>query len=146
MMLDIIFASVLIISCVAFLGFLWRISGSTKTRRKRTKKTKPKQKDKAKRKEIDGVEIPKEWQTNKPNVKSNPSPSLFEKSSSHKIRVPGLLTMKRVIAGVLLIFNFFIAQATLTSAPATQPLYILFILNAFILIDYLWKTRRKETI
>lgn len=62
---------------------------------------------------------------------------------SFKFRIPYLLKIKRFTAAILFIFNLFVAQATLTSAPASQPLYILFGLNALIFLDYLWKTRRK---
>ena len=62
---------------------------------------------------------------------------------TYKIHIPGLRTAKRVIAAILLIVNFFIAQTALTSATQTQPLYWIFFLNALILLDYLWKTRRR---
>ena len=62
---------------------------------------------------------------------------------THKIHIPGLRTAKRVIAAILLAINFFIAQTALTSATQTQPLYWIFFLNALILLDYLWKTRKR---
>ena len=62
---------------------------------------------------------------------------------THKIHIPGLRTAKRVIAAILLAINFFIAQTALTSATQSQPLYWIFFLNALILLDYVWKTRKR---
>ncbi|MCJ7459208.1 MAG: hypothetical protein MUP17_09475 [candidate division Zixibacteria bacterium] len=61
----------------------------------------------------------------------------------HKKRIPGLLWFKRILAGFLLLINFTFSQFMLGSlgAPA-QPMFILFLANSFILLDYLWKTRR----
>lgn len=88
------------------------------------------------------IEVPKEWleQTPKPSTSSK-THSRFKPS---KIHIPFLRTTKRVMAGLLLIINFIISQATLTSHPDTQPLFWLFLLNSFIILDYIWKTRRKE--
>ena len=115
----------------------------TKKTRK-SKKAKPKNLEKPTAK--GETEIPASWR--KPtegNPGSSPRFSLphFE---TRKIRVPGLRFAKRFIAAILLIVNLFIAQGTLMSAPASQPLYLLFVLNSGILLDYLWKTRRKQTI
>jgi len=92
--------------------------------------------------------VPKEWVEKKPNLKHNNKTGTvtiqFERKGSHKIHVPGLRQVKRLLAAVLLVFNFFIAQASLTSASASQPLALFFYLNFFVLLDYLWKTRRKS--
>lgn len=96
------------------------------------------------------AEVPKSWldkttsKTPVTEVVEETMPTVSVKPKrSFKIHVPYLLTVKRIIAAFLLIVNFFIAQAALTSAQTTQPLYLLFFLNALILLDYLWKTRRK---
>jgi len=90
--------------------------------------------------------VPKEWVKTKAKVSKNQKTEVvtikFQKG--HKIRMPGLRTGKRLLAAFLLGFNFFVAQATLTSAPASQSLSILFYANCFIALDYLWKTRRKR--
>jgi len=90
--------------------------------------------------------VPKEWIKNKPNVSKNQKSGLvtikFQKG--RKLRMPGLRIGKRLLAVFLLGFNFFVAQAALTSAPASQAFSILFYANCFIALDYLWKTRKKR--
>jgi len=116
---------------------------ATKKMAKPSKKPKKKKTKVKSRKEKDETEIPEAWRKDNPDNPRKPVLFAFHQPTIGKIHVPGLRTAKRVIAGILLVINFFIAQATLMSAPASQPLYLLFILNAFILLDYLWKTRRK---
>lgn len=61
-----------------------------------------------------------------------------------KKRIPGLLMFKRLLAGFLFLVNFVLSQFLLGSlGEAGQPIFILFLLNAFIMADYIWKTRRK---
>lgn len=146
--IEVILGVAIAIGLIAYLLFLRYGIGSLpqKPKRRKVKKQKTKPPRKKETKEVDGVEIPKEWQKGNPHPKIPSTSTSYVKEGSRKIRVPGLLMTKRTIAGVLLLFNFFIAQATLMSAQATQPLYLLFILNAFILLDYIWKTRRKQTI
>lgn len=59
-----------------------------------------------------------------------------------KIQIPGLRTGKRILAFVALCFNFFVGQTALMGAQRTQPFYLFFMLNSFLLVDYLWKTRK----
>ena len=66
----------------------------------------------------------------------------LEIKKPRKFHIHGLRTAKRVLASILLVINFFISQATLLSAATSQPLFWLFFLNSFILLDYLWKTRK----
>jgi hypothetical protein len=62
----------------------------------------------------------------------------------NKKRIPGLLWFKRIIAGILLLINFSFSQFLLGSLGSTvQPMFIVFLGNSFILLDYLWKTRRS---
>ena len=92
------------------------------------------------------IESPKSWfkQTKKGQIVVPKSKAMveFEIRKKRKFRIHGLRTAKRVLATVLLVINFFISQATLLSAATSQPLFWLFFLNSFILLDYLWKTRK----
>jgi len=87
------------------------------------------------------TEVPKAWlkDTAKPHISREVR---FKRS---KIHVPMLKPFKRVIAGILLVMNFLISQLTLMSNPSTQWMAVLFFLNAFIIFDYLWKTRGGRT-
>lgn len=84
----------------------------------------------------EGLEIPKEWipRTSK-EIKAKFEPSKFH--------IPFLRTFNRGLALTGLIVNFILAQATLTTNM--QPLFWLFLLNSYIHLRYLWKSRRKET-
>ncbi len=62
-----------------------------------------------------------------------------------RLRIPGFLFFKRVLAGFLLLVNFVFSQFLLGNVGSgAQPLFIVFLLNAFIIADYLWKTRKKD--
>lgn len=87
-------------------------------------------------------EVPKAWL--KETAKPSPSHETHSRFKPTKIKIPFLKTGKRVVAGLLLVVNVIISQATLMNNPNTQPLFLLFILNSFIILDYLWKTRRSE--
>jgi len=105
-------------------------------------------KERFRTKKSDEQTIPEAWLENNPNVTKNLRTGIttvrFEGKGKYKLRVPGLRAIKRFLAAILLIFNFFVAQASLTSASASQPLALFFYLNFFVLLDYLWKTRRKS--
>jgi len=83
-----------------------------------------------------GLEVPKEW-IPKPSKEVTPS---FKPS---KFRIPFLKTFNRGLALIGLIINFILAQATLVTD--LQPLFWLFLLNSYIHLRYLWKSRRQET-
>ena len=92
------------------------------------------------------MEIPEDWLDDKPNLQKETSKGMVTvkfPTSHAKIHIPGLRTSKRVLATIMVAFNFFIAQTALMSNPNTQPLAFLFYLNCFILIDYVWKTRKN---
>lgn len=94
------------------------------------------------------IEVPEAWLKSEA-TKTATIPKGFiqlEKPKTRKLHIPGLRTGKRVLATFLLIVNFIISQVALTSAQPTQPMFILFILNSFFLLDYLWKTRSKKKI
>ena len=57
-------------------------------------------------------------------------------------RVPWLRNFKRGLAAVLLLLNFVISQFLMVSQGAA--IAFLFFGNVFILVDYLWKTRRVD--
>jgi len=86
------------------------------------------------------TEVPKAWL--KETAKPHTSREIQFKRS--KIHVPFLKQFNQLIAVVILIVNFIISQATLTSHPDTQPLFWLFIFNSYIAFRYLWVSRRKE--
>jgi len=100
-----------------------------------------------KRKKTEEVQgVPKQWLKGelKTSKKSKNGLITVQFQKGRKIRLPGLRTGKRLLATFVLVSNFVIAQTALTSAPASQPLAILFYTNCFIALDYLWKTRRKR--
>ena len=65
----------------------------------------------------------------------------FPKVELPKIRIPYLRDVKRYMAGVLFLVNVVLALSTFM-VPQSQILIVFFLANAFILLDYLWKTRR----
>jgi hypothetical protein len=58
---------------------------------------------------------------------------------------PWLRNFKRSLAGVLLLINFVFTQFLLIYNHSLQFASLFFFGNCFILIDYLWKTRKDET-
>lgn len=64
--------------------------------------------------------------------------------SLKKRHLPIIRTFKRWIAGLLIIINFIISQFVLGWGQNAQVFTLFFLANAFILIDYLWKTRRPD--
>lgn len=96
-----------------------------------------------------GVNVPASWLKPDAQTKAKALPKGYvrlEKPKMRKLHIPGLRTGKRVLATFLLAINFVISQAALTSAQNTQPMFALFLLNSFILLDYIWKTRSKKKI
>lgn len=97
----------------------------------------------------ESIPVPASWPRKREGEKSGSSQDyryIPREKKPFKFRVPGLRTGKRIIAGILLVFNFAISQITLTGAPASQPLALFFLLNAFLLADYIWKTRVKPQV
>ena len=99
-------------------------------------------------------EIPEKWKGKKPNPKINSVPTkqtgkLVLKTPiptslprKYKIKIPYLRKVKKYVAAVLFICNSVIGLLSLFFIPI---LGLLFLGNAFVLLDYLWKTRRKTT-
>jgi len=79
----------------------------------------------------EGLEVPKEW--------TKPSKPITPEFEPSKFRIPFLKTFNRGLALIGLIINFILAQATLVTD--LQPLFWLFLLNSYIHLRYLWKSR-----
>ena len=116
-------------------------------------------------------EVPEKWRKKRPKSKTNSIPTkqtgkLVLKSSSsapptkqtgklilktpvptslpqkYKIKIPYLRKTKKYLAAILLLINGGIGVLSLGFQPA---LSLIFLGNAFILLDYLWKIRKKAT-
>lgn len=61
-----------------------------------------------------------------------------------KWRIPGFRQFKRLAAGLLMVVNFIIGELTLTGPRSTLIFAVFFLLNSFLLADYLWKTRKRK--
>lgn len=59
-----------------------------------------------------------------------------------KIQIPGFRTFKRILAFVFMVGYFLIGEMALTMPPSI-PIGVALVLTAFLLADYLWKTRKK---
>lgn len=99
-------------------------------------------------------EVPAQWMKEKPSgaralgkkrVVQKGNKFVILKPTRKPYHLPWLRQLKRLMAGLLLCVNFFIAEFILGTTPGALILVFLFLLNSFILVDYLWKTmRRKE--
>lgn len=99
-------------------------------------------KDRFSRKEK--IEVPESWLKDKPeeNVKVDKTVvvAIPKPKVKRKIRIPFLRRFKRIIAGFMLIINFL--SGIMSLSTNIVPVAILFLPTSFILLDYLWKTRR----
>lgn len=101
-------------------------------------------KKRRKRRAAEPTEVPACW-NEKPRLGKEEIPRKQIVVQKHKLRVPGLLKIKRILAGFLLLLNFIFSQFLLGRVgDQGQPMFIIFLLNSFIMADYLWKTRRAE--
>jgi len=104
------------------------------------------------------MKIPTEWLSphvglapmEPPKTEATPTPSVpkgfvvVEKERvPRKLHVPQLKTFKRIIAAFLLLFNFTFAQGMIGAGSFSSVMYVFFMANTFILLDYLWKSRRR---
>jgi len=92
---------------------------------------------------------PHKTETPSKNVKSDIStigrPVIRERKT---LRIPGLKSLKRIVSAFLFVnFLFMIFGMALQYSPSPGNDYILwiFVLGAWISLDYLWKTREKPT-
>lgn len=95
------------------------------------------------------VEIPRKWvkPEMEPNVKSGKGVLTIKKgkvvvSPKKLYHWPWIRNLKRLLAGFLLLVNFAFSQILMVSRSTLQIGSVFFFLNCFILLDYLWKTRR----
>jgi len=108
-------------------SFYGSLFGKKKRTKRRSKTDKP-------------IIVPRSWKKPSKEYTSKESPEIKIK---YKARIPGLRQLKRVIAGFLLLVNIVFSQFLLGSIGAqAQPMFIFFMANAFIMVDYLWKTRK----
>lgn len=86
------------------------------------------------------VKVPRRWR----NQSAAQKPEKVQIIEQQKMRVPGLRQLKRFLAAFLLLINFVFSQFLLGSVGAgAQPMFLIFLGNSVILVDYLWKTRGK---
>lgn len=91
---------------------------------------------------VEEVTVPRAWSKPGKSDSAVMKPQIVIK---YKKRIRGLKTVKRILASILLIINFGFSQFTLGAiGTQAQPLFIIFLLNSWICIEYLWKTRRSE--
>ena len=95
-----------------------------------------------------GENVPRSWVIKKNQAKGKRKGQLAitktgEVIVSRKVHHwPWLRNFKRGLAALLLLFNFGFSQFLMVSQGMIFAFF--FFGNTFILIDYLWKTRRKE--
>ena len=89
-------------------------------------------------------EIPEAWAKGRIVKKAGEDVPTLEvkvkEVGTQKIRVPFLRTLKKVLGGIMLIFSFWAAIATFNSIP----IFLMFALYFFLLLDYLWKMREPR--
>lgn len=87
--------------------------------------------------------VPRSW-----SKQSESKPGKAPRKSiivKHKRKIPGLRQLNRILAGFLLIINFVFSQFLLGSVgAAAQPVFLLFLGNCYIIVKYLWGSRKKE--
>lgn len=89
------------------------------------------------------VKIHRSWK--KGSSAAQNKPEKVKVIEQQKMRIPGLLMFKRIAAAFLLLINFVFSQFLLGSVGAgAQWTFFIFLGNSLVLVDYLWKTRKKE--
>jgi len=92
--------------------------------------------------EPETVSVHKTWKEPVAQKKKKPEVKIIEQQ---KWRLPGYGVFKRFLAAFLLFLNFVFSQFLLGSVgTGAQPMFLIFLGNSFILVDYLWKTRQKK--
>jgi len=89
------------------------------------------------------MKVPKEWLKKSRPLQDQEYVVVERAKQKRKFKLGFLRTLKRVIAVGLAVFNFVIGQASLAGAAQTQILWVFFMANAYICIDYVWKTRHE---
>jgi hypothetical protein len=142
---------------MTILGLVNKIQRSINKQIQKIKKklSRPGKKKKKEAEEPVETEIPRSWlekrkhqqpassiRRKKPLVAEDTGEKIILKKRK-VLRVSWLLTFKRGLAALLLFINFVISQFLLASNTQAAPAFIFFMGNCFILLDYLWKTRRQ---
>lgn len=98
-------------------------------------------------KDID--EVPRSWikRSERPGTVAQKKPKVYSKKGKLLVvrpvhHWPWLRNFKRGLAAILLLVNFSLSQFLIATQGAVFAFF--FFGNVFILIDYLWKTRRRE--
>lgn len=89
------------------------------------------------------MKVPKEWLKKSRPLQDQEYVVVEKAKQKRKFKLGFLRTLKRVIAVGLAVFNFVIGQASLAGAAQTQILWVFFMANAYICVDYVWKTRHE---
>lgn len=97
----------------------------------------------------DETEVPRSWLPRSRELRgvAQKKPTLYVKKGKvvvarHVHHWPWLRNFKRGLAAILLLVNFSLSQFLIATQGAVFAFF--FFGNVFILIDYLWRTRRKE--
>ena len=86
------------------------------------------------------ITVPRSWKK-----KTERKPKKATIIIKYKRKIPGLRQFNRILAGFLLIINFVFSQFLLGSVGvAAQPVFLIFLGNCYIIIKYLWLSRKKE--
>jgi len=96
--------------------------------------------NKKKKKKVSWGKDEVEPQKNRKTLLFKPTFSM-PKLSIGKIRIPLILTLKRILGAVLLIVNL---ACFFAIAPVQEGIGLFFFMNGFVLLDYLWKTRKGK--
>lgn len=93
--------------------------------------------------EEEPIEVPESWgKQQQPQAEATRKVLVITK---HKTRIPGLRTINRILAGIMLLLNLAFSQFLLGSVGTeAQPMFILFLLNSYLILRLLWITRKKE--
>ena len=84
------------------------------------------------------VKVPRKWKKSQALEKKE----RVKVIEQQKKRIPGIRSLKRYLAAFLLFINFVFSQFLLgTVGAGAQPMFLIFMGNSVILVDYLWKTR-----
>lgn len=100
-----------------------------------------KQKKTRKQKKSDPIKVPRSWNKKKPSRNSEKPVIIHE----NKVRIPGLRLFHQILAGLMLLINLVFSQFLLGSiGNQAQPMFLIFVLNAYLIARLLWSYRKKE--
>ena len=98
---------------------------------------------KKKRSSDEPIIVPRSWKQSKREPEKAAKKTIIIR---HRRKIPGLRQLNRILAGFLLIINFVFSQFLLGSVgAAAQPVFLIFLGNCYIIIKYLWISRKKES-